>query len=432
VIEQQHPKRHTMSAFSTAFLVLYLMSRPPPTWGQATTYCPGDDWVFCARDGQTCSVDPHIKSTMVSYGVYGEENNQRVGKFVFWELTNADSAAFEFYCSYVYLNDPWPGTAGGCCYNQQMLQYTTKNEAGQWVQVARYGEYFTTNGIEYIGYGGNGHYFYRWLNGRFLCENSGGNGGFFPSISGLSTSDIHCSRWSAVNQSMYAQSTFVSCGDTTGGTCSTHVVQNGGSISLLQYGDGTNTHNQYVYSYAYNTNGYVNCNQNEFVRYSSFDGEFCSIHKAPVFAPGVSGSWTLVDACTGCPKLDESITMGTTASSKQATTTEWSQSLSETVKSGVIFESDELSVTTSTSVSDSVENAYSYSASHTCSASCGNGTRANWYMYQWQMKAQQYQQTEVSPFQIFSCVWVCNTVSKPPKCPPGYCKDFGCQSCKPY
>ena len=53
-------------------------------------------------------------------------------------------------------------------------------------------------------------------------------------------------------------------------------------------------------------------------------------------------------------------------------------------------------------------------------------------MYQWEMNAQEYQGADVSPFKIYGCEWICNTEPNPPKCPPGYCVDFACQTCKPY
>ena len=45
-----------------------------------------------------------------------------------------------------------------------------------------------------------------------------------------------------LNQSVYSQSTFVNCGlNHNGGSCNTHVVPNGDSLSLISFGDGSDT-----------------------------------------------------------------------------------------------------------------------------------------------------------------------------------------------
>ena len=140
-----------------------------------------------------------------------------------------------------------------------------------------------------------------------------------------------------------------------------------------------------------------------------------------------------VQSCSGCKSLVETIEEGTTSSSSESTTSSWSISLSDTVKEGVIFESDELTTSVSTSISNTCEQAYSQHESKSCQATCGNGTtQANLYMYQWQMNAQEYIGADTSPFDILVCQWVCNTESSPPKCPPGYCADPACQKCKSY
>ena len=383
-------------------------------------YCPSDDWIYCGEENNHCYIEGTIKSTTVSFGA----NNNKVGSFVFWDLTNTESNTFIFTCEDGAFGDPFKGISKGCCYRNNQQVYNSSNDKA-WTKIATYNEKFDTNGLAYVRYGDDGQYWYRWMDGPFQC-----NTNYFPWIGSLNDEYITCSKYNNVNQTVYSQSTFVNCGATNnGGSCDTHIVPNGDSLSLIQFGDGSNTKDEWLYTYAYNSNQEIACNQDLF---RDFDGQFCGIHNGTVFPSGVVGSWQLVDSCSGCPSISESIQQGQTSTSSESTTTEWSESLAYTVKEGIIFESDELTTTVSTSVSNTVSSSYSQSVSKTCSATCGNNTKADWKIWQWQMNAQEYQGADTSPFTIYACYYECNTEINAPRCPPNYCADFACQTCKPY
>eukprot|EP00339_Tiarina_fusa_P015612 CAMPEP_0117003068 /NCGR_PEP_ID=MMETSP0472-20121206/4512_1 /TAXON_ID=693140 ORGANISM="Tiarina fusus, Strain LIS" /NCGR_SAMPLE_ID=MMETSP0472 /ASSEMBLY_ACC=CAM_ASM_000603 /LENGTH=215 /DNA_ID=CAMNT_0004703595 /DNA_START=718 /DNA_END=1366 /DNA_ORIENTATION=- len=111
----------------------------------------------------------------------------------------------------------------------------------------------------------------------------------------------------------------------------------------------------------------------------------------------------------------------------------WSTSLSDTVKEGIIFESDELTTTVSTSVSNTISSSYSQSATKSCSASCTVGPNGEAFLWQWQMVTEEvnYQNPDdvMVPFTTFACNYICTNSTEAPKCPPGYCSDSSCQTC---
>ena len=163
-----------------------------------------------------------------------------------------------------------------------------------------------------------------------------------------------------------------------------------------------------------------------------YDGDYCYVQNGTVFPAGeVLGQWNLVDSCGGCTGIHYSLEEDTSSTSSDAGTSSWSNALGEKVSAGIKFLGNILAPKISGAVSNLMQPAYSYTVTekHTCEASCGNGTEANWYLYQWVVNAQEYYKADTSPFNINACQYQCNTEEAPPKCPPGYCADFSCQTC---
>eukprot|EP01084_Bolivina_argentea_P137537 242247_1 len=425
-----------------SLLILILLLLYNECHAQNSKFCPSADWIFCAIENDNCQIDPRVKSFTMSMG--GQYNN--AGTWLFWHFTNANSKDYSIWCSWANLGDPMKGSsesAKGCCYNPSNA---TTNES-DWHLVATEGETFKTSGIQYVRFGDAGQYVHRYLEGEFICEsyyhynssNMGQWDGYFPDPqNNHHGSGRSCYFYKPLNQTAYSSSTFAPCGNTNTGTCNTNVAGNGDSMALIQYGNGPNTANQWLYLYAYQTKNEVPCSWYMFNPArehggNQWYGNYCGMYKGGVFGSNpVVGSWIQVGSCLGCPYLTESITEGTTSSSKEATTTSWTMSLSDKVSEGIIFEKEELTYEVSSTVSNEVESSYSYTETHTCSAKCGNGTEAYWFMYQWQMNADEYQGVDTSTFKIEACNWVCNNQNEKPKCPPGYCKDFACQTCIDY
>eukprot|EP01084_Bolivina_argentea_P153302 267307_1 len=410
-------------------LVLIISAYCTNAQTNAAKYCPGGDWIFCQKEEtyvQTCSIGDSIESqATISYGY----NDPDDASFLFYDVSKISKyTTFEFGCSNGRLGNPADGTKKkGCCYRKGPISYNYSTDASDWTFKGVYGDTWNTGGtslVKYQIFGGTAS-FYRWINGEVTC-----NEDYFPYWAPYGQSHTEeksntCYQYTPryQNSADYTPSAFVSCGDTNGGDCNGELVLNGDTMSLISFGSESNS----VFTWAYSSDEHFVCDKTMF---KDYHGESCKILNRTVFPTGeVLGNWKEVENCLGCTGLEYSITEGTTSQSKQATTSPWIKALGDVVSAGIKFLGIPLSTEISSAISDKVSPSYTYTSSHTCSAKCGNGTEAHWYMYQWVMNAQEYIGVDTKPFDIKACQFICNTEATPPKCPPGYCADFTCQTC---
>mmetsp|Transcript_72057 Transcript_72057/g.64741 ORF Transcript_72057/g.64741 Transcript_72057/m.64741 type:complete len:410 (-) Transcript_72057:166-1395(-) len=386
-------------------------------------FCPlGDGWKFCVKEKtnvQTCSIPGNIGRATISYGY---NNGKHDTAFSFYDISHTDSqGAFEFGCSDGRLGDPAKGWKG-CCYRQGPIDYNYSLNAADWEIIAGYDGAWKTDGMKLVKYvkSGSSQSFYRWMNGLISC-----NEDYFPYWD-QSKSDKEGNRcYQLENYPNYKSSGFIPCGQ-NGGECDVPDI-NADSMSLVAFGSGGAP---WTMTWAYSSTGAIQCSKTMFL---GSGGEYCDIQNRTVFPNSeVIGTWEQQWNCDGCTGGKYAITEGTTAQSPQAGKPSWVTALGDVVSAGITFLGGKLASDISGAISDLAEPSYTHTETMTCEAQCGNGTAADWHIYQWVMSTDEYVDMDPSSFNINACQYICNSEAIPPKCPPGYCADFACQTCTSY
>ena len=98
---------HTI--LSLVLTIIYHLNSKTLAQSNEDIYCPSEDWIYLGKEGDHCYLEGDIKSTTISFGA----NNNKVGSFVFWDLTNTQSNTFELTCEDGAFGDPFSGITKG-------------------------------------------------------------------------------------------------------------------------------------------------------------------------------------------------------------------------------------------------------------------------------------------------------------------------------
>lgn len=476
-------------------------------------YCPSDNWTPCGLAGVDCIIPSTIFSTTISFGgvkkqkqrarrLLSERGDGRdeisvglkkhnlppnpgsnEGEWTFAAMTNQANQEFSIPCTPKNFGNMQNGGKKknlGCCYMANPKEsYATLHgpslSKNNYVPLAKEGGQFTVgdgqphqSGAQYVRFGMNGAYVYRWLKGTFDCTTDWFHtftlqGPNASSVAGHrhghhhghhhgggGTFSCEVAKGFEINKTKVA---FYPCGDDAkrSGGCNTWISESnqGSTIALMAFGEAPN----YAYRYVWSENqGFMPCNSKFFgdpnakknlQNYQGLHGhhhhkpgvEFCAVSNASVFS-GVVGRWTKAVQCEGQPcVLDESINYGVTTTTTKSHTSSWTTSLTNTITVGFSFFgfsfSDSVSTEVAHTVSNTVSHAYTRSVSKDCDVRCGGGKEDTWTVWQWQFNLDQWVKADLSPFMIYACNFICTTSHKEPLCPPGYCADTDCQTCRP-
>jgi len=202
---------------------------------------------------------------------------------------------------------------------------------------------------------------------------------------------------------------------------------------LMRYGAGNN----WVYEVTDVPSYY--CSYNDF-HDDPAPGQqkWCQIASLP--APATTmGAWQPVVDCTGCSAVSFSVSWGTTRSSSQTTTAEWSTTVTESMESG--FKIEGIGTKISASIADTYAHSTSFQADlsttygATTAVSCSPlSSSDHMVIYQFVTSTnaacvQASSCTGTTQTEDFVCVHNVPGGFAGPACMPGYCADALCQTC---